>query len=251
MATGVLPICLGRATKLSDIISGYTKKYRVRFDFGIETDTFDTTGNIINISDYIPSKAKIIQAIKEFIGEQLQIPPKYSAKKLNGKKFYEYARKGIEIDIKPNKITIYDINNITVTNKTVEADVICSKGTYIRSLVHDIGLKLNTYATMTDLVRLKVGNILIEDTIVIGDVSTEDIIESIKKMDIFLDSYEKIFANINGAKLLENGNPIPLDYLNKDVLDSKIYQVYNHKKELIGLFHKKNNKLYPKIMLTE
>ena len=167
LATGVLPICIGKATKLSDELLSENKKYYVKMLLGVETDTYDITGKIVfaNTLDY--DDIYIKERIKRFIGKQMQIPPKYSAIKVNGKKAYEYARKDEKVELKPREIEIFDIDDIKVNlrKRQVSFVVSCTKGTYVRSLVHDIGIKLGCGATMIELRRLETGNFDIEDSI--------------------------------------------------------------------------------------
>lgn len=250
MATGVLPICIGSATKLSDIISGYEKAYKVKFELGYETDTEDCTGNILNKVECIDISHKDIKdAILSFIGEYDQIPPMYSAIKINGRRLYEIAREGKEIDRKSRKINIFKIYDIVIDNNIIEMTVDCSKGTYIRSLCRDIGRKLGTYATMTDLVRVKVGNIEYKSTVALSDINVENIDKHIISIEKILDNYPKIKAKKNVRILLDNGNPINIENILENVDINKEYLLYNDINELIGIFYIKDSKLYPKIML--
>ena len=171
VATGVLPILIGDATKLSDNLTAENKAYRVKMLLGVETDTYDITGKIVSASVVNKDEIYIRERIKRFIGVQEQTPPQYSAIKVSGKKAYEYAREGKEVELKPRTIEIHDINNIAVDLKKREVtfDVYCTKGTYVRSLVNDIGRKLGCGATMIDLIRLRNGNFFIEDSIALYD----------------------------------------------------------------------------------
>lgn len=178
MAEGLMITMINGATKLSDILMHQDKIYNVFMILGYETDTLDLEGKIINVSDNITDNNSIINIIKSFINETKQIPPKYSALKINGKKLYELARKNIDIDIKEREIKIYEINNIQIHDdieiikynlnkdlitKIVSFDIKVSSGTYIRSIVRDIGYKLNTYATMIKLNRVQIGKYTLND----------------------------------------------------------------------------------------
>ena len=149
MATGVLPLLIGKGTLCSKYLINHDKKYKVRLKLGKETDTLDSEGKVVK-EEQIPDngliKENVEKVLKTFIGKQEQIPPMYSAIKVKGKKLYEYARKGQEVKIEPRKIEIYNIEllNIDTSNKEIEFIVNCSKGTYIRSLCKDIAIKLDT-----------------------------------------------------------------------------------------------------------
>ena len=149
MATGVLPLLIGKGTLCSKYLINHDKIYQAKIQLGLRTDTADSEGRVIeerNVSDVMLRKENVESILKSFLGKQEQIPPIYSAIKVNGKKLYEYARKNEQIEIKPRKIEIYDINivNVDKEKKQIEFKVHCSKGTYIRSLCEDISKKLNT-----------------------------------------------------------------------------------------------------------
>ena len=165
MATGLLPVCIGKATKLADFIGDYPKEYRAGILFGMTTDTLDITGEVLSQNEFNSSKEEIAAAINSFLGESMQIPPMYSAKKINGKKLYELAREGKEAERKPCRIEIskIDIEEINTLKKTARILVKCSKGTYIRSLIDDIGKNLGCGAVMTSLQRTACGGFSIDD----------------------------------------------------------------------------------------
>ncbi len=156
-ATGVLPVLIGNATKLSDLIMADEKKYTARVVLGITTDTEDTTGEIIEKKDVSVTKEQLDEVIKSFIGEIEQIPPMYSAIKVEGQKLYQLARKGVEIERKPRKITVYSIDVYDFDGQSFMMDVHCGKGTYIRSLCRDIGASLGCGAVMDTLERTMSG----------------------------------------------------------------------------------------------
>ena len=174
-ASGVLPICLGKATKIIDYMMENEKAYRVSFKLGIVTDTYDLEGKIIREKDASNvGKEEIIRVISNFIGNIKQVPPMYSALKQNGVKLYELARKGIEVKREARDITIYKIENIDIQDE-ICMDVYCSKGTYIRSLCFDIGEELGVGATMTKLCRIKNGNFTLENGLNIDDLNEENV----------------------------------------------------------------------------
>ncbi|MFA7673816.1 MAG: tRNA pseudouridine(55) synthase TruB [Clostridia bacterium] len=172
IAEGILIVCIGKTTRLADYIIKKDKTYKTEMLLGISTDTYDTTGAITRYID--PSKLDkviITDTVRSFIGQQIQIPPKYSAKKVDGRKLYEYARNNEDVKIKGASIEIYSINDIRVNDEIYNAEKVirisfevnCSKGTYIRSLCNDIGEKLATGAVMDKLMRTAVGNFKVED----------------------------------------------------------------------------------------
>ncbi|MBQ8043915.1 MAG: tRNA pseudouridine(55) synthase TruB [Clostridia bacterium] len=216
VATGVLPILIGDATKLSDNLTAENKAYRVKMLLGVETNTYDITGKIVYASVVNKDEIYIRERIKRFIGVQKQIPPQDSAIKVEGKRAYQYAREGKEVELKARTIEIYDINNIAVDLKRHEVsfDVYCTKGTYIRSLVNDIGKKLGCGATMVDLTRLKNGNFDIKDSIPLYDflklnfeemkkkiISIDDYYSDLKRINMDESEYTRFF---NGMKLVYN-----------------------------------------------
>lgn len=213
MATGVLPICLGKATRIIEYYDKDYKTYRVRIKLGIETDTYDITGNIINsckISDL--SEKSIREVICSFEGKISQIPPKYSALRVNGKRAYDLAREGKDFELKSRKVIIQsiDILDIDIENYEVSFEVVCSKGTYIRSLTHDIGKKLGCGATMIELERTKSGVFDINKSITLAKllektdseineivIPMEETLELLGKIDI----KEDINKYLNGMSI--------------------------------------------------
>lgn len=241
VATGVLPILIGDATKLSEELTAENKLYRVKMLLGVETNTYDITGTIMFASVVNQDDIYIRERIKRFIGKQEQTPPIYSAIKVNGKRAYQYAREGKEVELKPRIIEIYDINNIAVDIKRHEVtfDVFCSKGTYVRSLVNDIGKKIGCGATMIELTRLKNGDFDIKDSIKLYDFLKLDIKEMNKKV-IPIEKYyydlKKVMLNKEQYTKLYNG--VKLDMEDQDKL-VRVYSMNKYK----GLGQIKNKKL--------
>ncbi len=201
LATGVLPICIGEATKLTNEIISENKTYKVKMLLGVETDTYDVTGKIMFASTVNKDEIYIKERIKRFIGTQEQIPPMYSAIRVNGKRAYSYAREGKNIKLLPRKIEIYSIDNIKVDmeRREVEFVVQCSKGTYIRSLVNDIGKKIGCGAIMIELRRLKTGNFAIEESIPLYDFLKLEYEEMLDRI-ISIEDYYKEAKRINLSK---------------------------------------------------
>ena len=252
MAQGVLPILIGKATQCSKYLINHDKIYKVKLKLGIKTDTADSEGNIIEkteISPEILNEQKILQAINSMKGKQEQIPPIYSAIKVNGKKLYEYARKGQEVEIKPRQIEIYniDLNNIDKENKIIEYTVNCSKGTYIRSLCEDIAKKLGTIGYMENLIRLKAGEFSIENSITLEEIlNAENPYNVLEKNIITLEEFfkDKETINLNEKRLQLFLNGVNLTEQKKD----GIYKIYTNN-NFIGTGTLKGKKLKRDIIL--
>lgn len=233
LATGVLPICIGEATKLSEKLTSETKNYSVKMLLGVETDTYDITGRIVFASVFNKDEIYIKERIKRFIGKQQQMPPKYSAIKVEGKKLYQYARENQDVEIKPREIEIFSIDNIRIDleSKEVAFDVVCSKGTYIRSLVNDIGKKIGCGATMTELRRTKTGSFAIEDSIPLYDFLKLDYMEMLDRIITIEDHYiENKKITLSDDELGKFLNGVKLEVQSSD----QIVRVYN-KGKYIGL----------------
>ncbi|MDT8716416.1 tRNA pseudouridine(55) synthase TruB [Clostridium sp. 19966] len=233
-ASGVLPICLGKATKLIDLIMNGNKKYEVELILGTVTDTYDKEGKIIETKDVEVCENEIIGLINSFKGEIMQVPPMYSALKVNGKRLYELARKGIEVERQARKVTIYDINIINIKNKTVKFDVVCSKGTYIRSLCFDIGNMLGCGAMMGNLKRKSSGIFNIENSINVLDLNENNIYDSIISMEEVLKIYTPITVNKKFYTLLKNGVKVSDKSLIANLQDG-LYRVYDEENNLVGI----------------
>ena len=170
MATGVLPVLLGRAVKASEYMLTSDKHYSAVLLLGITTDTEDVTGNILTECSEIPDEDTVLSAIYSFLGESEQIPPMYSALKVGGKKLCDLARKGEVIEREPRRITVYDISAARINEKEYKIDVVCSKGTYIRTLCADIGKKLNTGAVMKALTRTEASGFTLDESYTLDDL---------------------------------------------------------------------------------
>jgi len=171
IGTGVLPIGIGKSTRLFDYLLKKDKVYRTNFLFGLETDTLDIQGKTLKKTDAIPSLKEFTDAVSYFVGKQNQIPPLYSAKNVNGVRAYDLARAGKNFVLEGKEIEIFDIYDIEQSGNSFNLTVNCSSGTYIRSLCRDIAYKLNSYAIMTSIRRLRSGNFLIEDSHTLDEIS--------------------------------------------------------------------------------
>ena len=249
-ATGVLPLLIGNATKISKYLINHDKEYEAVIQLGKKTTTADIEGEVIEEKE-VPEKIYIEceNILKSFIGKQKQTPPAYSAIKVNGKKLYSYAREGIKIEIEPRNIEIYNIElmNINKEEKQISFRVSCSKGTYIRSLCEDIADKLGTVGYMKDLKRTKVGDFEIKEAITI-----EELKEKFEKND-FLDmiTIENIFKDMPEIELNENNikqylNGVKIVERNQD----GIYRIY-YKNEFNGIGIVKDNKLKRDLVIAE
>lgn len=249
-ATGVLPLLIGEGTKLSKYLIEHDKIYKVRLTLGKKTDSADVEGNVIEekqVDEKNLTNENVQNVLDSFIGKSKQMPPMYSAIKVNGKKLYEYARKGQTVDIEAREIEIFEINLINIENLSIDFTVHCSKGTYIRSLCEDIAKKLDTIGYMEELERLKVGNFCISDSITIEELD-ENKCNSEFLNEHFI-TFEKHFENTNEIILNDRKLSLFLNGVNLsfDLIDG-IYKVYNNG-NFIGIGTVKNNLLKRDIIL--
>lgn len=251
-ATGVLPVCIGRATKIIDYIMDSHKVYEVEFKLGIKTDTYDISGEILEERD--PSSLKdeeILEAVNSFLGEYSQVPPMYSALKQNGVRLYTLARQGIEVEREGRNITIYSLSDIKINNPYVSMRVECSKGTYIRSLCYDIGEKLGVFATMTELNRAETSVFKQEESVNINNLTAENYQDYLISLEDALNQYDRITVNSKYTKLLVNGVRVgDTRYTKDEVIEGRLYRVYDNDKFLgLGSRDKAGFKI-EKLLLT-
>jgi len=233
-AAGVLPVALGQATRLLEYLTADNKSYRVEATFGFETDSGDDTGTVTSRSSGMVAlpRAEIETALASFVGSIQQVPPMYSAIKVDGKKLYELARDGIKVAIEPRNIFISDINLIKVEDEKIVFDVTCSKGTYIRSLCIDIGRKLGCLATMSFLVRTRVGSFSLSEANTLEDLvggSSEFILPA----DKFI-AMPEVFLNEQQVWAFKNGQLVEC-IVDEDV---RLIKVYSADKAFIGIASK-------------
>ena len=239
LAEGVLPILIGKGTLCSKYLINHDKKYIVNLALGQKTETADLEGKIIeekNIPDKSLTQSKIEKVLKSFIGKQQQMPPIYSAIKVNGKKLYEYARKGQNVEIKPREIEIYDIKlmNIDAQKKQIQFEVFCGKGTYIRSLCEDIAEKLETVGYMESLKRIQVGDFKIEESSKIQEL--EENKEDTKYLESKIISIEEIFKNKGKIKLDDRKMQLFLNGVKiTQNQENDIYRIYDKNEKFIGI----------------
>ena len=238
MATGVLLVTVGKATKLFDLMQEKAKTYLATFEFGYLTDTLDSTGEIVQKCEQIPSKNEIIDILPNFIGRISQIPPKYSAKSINGIRAYDLARNGIEFELKSKVVEIFKINLISYESNQLKLEIECGSGTYIRSIGRDIAYALNSLATMTQLVRTKVGNFELNDCL---DIQLIDVVQnSIMPINKVL-NYQKLNLSEQDKNKLLNGQVLNINqtdgmYTVEDELDTVAIVQIKEKKAKMSVF---------------
>lgn len=240
-AQGVLPVCLGKATKVCDLLTDKDKVYKATMLLGIQTDTLDISGKVCNKAVVNVTEQQVRDVISTFVGTIEQVPPMYSALKANGKKLYELAREGKTIERKARKVSIYDITIDEICLPEVVMTVSCSKGTYIRSLCDDIGTKLGCYGCMKDLLRTKVACFDIGDAYKISEI--EKLKESIVlPVDMLFENIPAVNTVLMAQKLIENGNRIPAEMINADgnkqrkYDDEGRYRIYNPEDSFVGIY---------------
>lgn len=242
-ATGVLPVCLGKATKLCDMLTDKNKTYETVMLLGKSTDTQDVSGTVLSegsIKDIDDDAVK--RCIGEFVGEYLQIPPMYSALKVNGKKLYELARQGIEVERKARPVVIYEINVIEMNLPRVRMEVSCSKGTYIRTLCHDIGQKLGCGACMEELVRTKVSCFTLSDSLTLSEIQelrdAERLEEVLVPIDKMFSEYQAVTLKKEFAAFAYNGNWFMPKHICEriELDDGKQVRVYDEEGHFIAIY---------------
>lgn len=242
-ATGVLPVCLGKATKACDMMTEKSKVYETVLLLGVTTDTEDMTGRILNTSPVTCSEKEAEVAIGSFLGSYEQIPPMYSAIKVNGKKLYELAREGKTIERTPRPVTLYELTILSMDLPRVRLRITCSKGTYIRSLCRDIGAKLGCGGCMEKLVRTRVGHFQIENALTLNQIEAYAkkgrINEIIEPIDRIFASCPAVFASIQDRKLVQNGNPLTEKriLLSQDMKKAGQWiRLYDDEKQFVGIY---------------
>lgn len=242
MATGVLPTAVGRGTALCSMLTEKRKTYRAVMHLGITTDTQDRTGNIISEKPVCVTEERILEAVRSFEGDQMQVPPMYSAIKVNGKKLYELAREGKSIERTPRPVTFYSICVTDISLPLVTMTVECSKGTYIRTLCNDIGELLGCGGMMEELTRTASGEFTLDDAHTLSEVeeafNNGRIDEFIIPVEAVLGIYPEVRAKEKAEKLLRNGNPVNENLIsgNADGLPEGTVRMYLHDGTFIGLY---------------
>ncbi|MBO4982001.1 MAG: tRNA pseudouridine(55) synthase TruB [Lachnospiraceae bacterium] len=212
-ATGVLPVCLGSATRLCDLLTDKDKEYVAELLLGVTTDTQDTTGQVLSrtqVGEGTFPEETVREAVLSFVGEYAQVPPMYSALKVNGKKLYELARDGREVERRARQVTIYEIEILKISLPIVKLKVLCSKGTYIRTLCADIGERLGCGGTMQSLLRTRVSRFALEDAVTLAQLQelkdSGRLMEAVIPVDSVFSEYPALHVQEKWRRLLENGN---------------------------------------------
>ena len=247
-ATGVLPVCVGKATKLCELLLDKEKAYEAVMLLGVTTDTEDMTGTVLTETKSQITEEEVRAAAEKFTGVYGQIPPMYSALKVDGKRLYELAREGKEVERKPREVEIFENTPLSFEKdeagyvKTVTLRVRCSKGTYIRSLLRDMGEFLGCGACMKTLVRTKAGAFEIESAVTLAQVeqAREEgrLSDLILPIDSFLVKYPAVYVAAEYTKYLMNGNQLSLSMLTEKItpVDGDGFRVYDETKKLVGLY---------------
>ena len=239
LATGVLVVAVGKATKLINYLENQDKTYVAEALFGIQTDSYDILGNVLNKDDLSnPTDSEIDSQLEILKGSETQIPPIYSAIKVNGKKLYDYAKNGEMVEILPRKIKIHSLKRVSnIIDKKVSIEVSANKGFYVRSLINDLGISLNTYAVMSNLIRTKAGKY---------DISISQTLEEIKENGPIIHSIEDTFSHLKRidvndymAKLVLNG--VILD--ERQFSLNEMFKIY-HNDKLIAIYEPFDDKKY-------
>ena len=242
-ATGVLPVCLGKATKLCDMLTDKNKTYETVMLLGKVTDTQDISGVVLSaIATDKLNQESVKETILSFVGDYMQVPPMYSALKVNGKKLYELAREGVEVERKARPVTILDIKIKEINLPRVRMEVSCSKGTYIRTLCHDIGEKLGCGACMEELIRTRVSRFKLEDSLTLSQVQELKEAGNLDKILVPIDEmfsdYEAITLKEEFMSFVYNGNTFLPKHVKQyiELVDGKIVRVYDDKGNFIAVY---------------
>lgn len=237
-AEGVLPVCLGNATKVCELLTDKDKEYEAELLLGVVTDTQDISGEVLSEREVTVSEAEVREVILAFQGEYLQVPPMYSALKVNGQKLCDLARQGITVERKARPVTIHEIEILDVKLPVVRMRVHCSKGTYIRTLCQDIGEKLGCGGCMQSLLRTRVSEFRIEDALRLSEIEEKlkkgeaDFVHSVDS--VFL-KYPRLVAPVQAQKLVDNGNRIPA-VMFPDADFSERVRMYDSEEHFIGIY---------------
>jgi len=252
-ATGVLPVLLGVATKAQDILPNHDKEYVASLKFGIKTDTLDIWGEVLSEEKSSVTKESLENIIPDFTGDIMQVPPMYSALKQNGKRLYDLARQGIEVKREARPITIYSLNlqDFNEDEQTAKIRVSCSKGTYIRSLIDDIGKALDTFAVMTSLIRTNACGFSLSESISMDELKNltpEEIKSKLLPIERLFDTYRKVTVSEAQSIRFKNGGALGLERLRtlpKDYSENEIFRVkFNDKFLGLGIIKDKELKIF-------
>ncbi len=239
-AEGVLPVCLGKGTKLCDLLTDRDKIYETVLLLGQSTDTQDTTGAVMERSEVSVLEEQVKEAIMSFVGEYAQVPPMYSALKVNGQKLCDLARAGKEVERKPRQVRIHQIEILDMDLPRVRMSVSCSKGTYIRTLCHDIGEKLGCHGCMERLLRTRSGMFCLERSVTLSEVEK---LRDEGRLDEIIQSVDEVFKGLASVTLKEesqklgyNGNPFKKSDVEQESEALGEVRVYDQEGRFIGIY---------------
>lgn len=241
-AEGVLPVCLGKATKVCDLLTDKDKEYEATLLLGVETDTQDMSGTVLNRSSDYPTEDNVRAVIASFVGDIMQVPPMYSALKVNGQKLCDLARAGVTVERKARPVHVYSIDILEINIPEVRIRVHCSKGTYIRTLCNDIGLKLGCYGTMKYLIRTRVSHFELSKAIRLSEIESFvkengiDNLPFIETVDSLFTMYKEYHVGIESEKIVYNGNRIPVKLILGIEAFDEIIRIYDWNNKFIGLY---------------
>ncbi len=254
-AEGVLPVCLGSGTKLCDMLTDKDKEYVAELLLGVKTDTQDITGKVLCEKEPVCEESLIRECVMSFAGEYMQVPPMYSALKVNGKKLYELARSGKEVERQARPVTIHEIEIMEINVPIVKMRVACSKGTYIRTLCEDIGEKLGCGGTMKSLLRTKVGNFTLDKALTLQQLEE---VRDAGEIEKILFPVDKAFEDCQAlhvlpeyVKLIDNGNAFYANQTveNKRYVDAPLVRVYGNDKFYGVYTYERENRRYKPVKM--
>ncbi|MEY3792250.1 MAG: tRNA pseudouridine synthase [Pseudomonadota bacterium] len=250
MATGLLPICLGEATKFSHRLLDAHKSYIATIQLGITTSTGDQEGEVISEKEVVLNEAQLKDTLKKFIGDTTQIPPMYSALKFEGRPLYEYAREGIEIERKSRQIKIFDIKLINIEKSIITIEVLCSKGTYIRTLAEDIGQTMGCGAHLKGLERTQTGNFQLSEALSIEALEAMPMAsreKALMPIDVLLEELSSIKLNMAELDAIKKGQSI--DFMSKN---DKEVRLYSPSGQFVGVGQPDlKGRLFPKRLIAK
>lgn len=239
-AEGVLPVCLGKGTKLCGMLTDHDKTYEAVLLLGQSTDTQDATGTVLERAEVSVTEEEVRKAVLSFVGPYEQVPPMYSALKVNGQKLCDLARAGKEVERRARPVEIYGIDILEIDLPRVRMSVDCSKGTYIRTLCHDIGEKLGCHGCMEKLLRTKVGRFLLEDSLTLSQVERlrdeNRLEEAVLPIDRVFGEYPAVILAEHASRLGYNGNPFGKADVSFAEAEGEKVRVYDHTRVFIGIY---------------
>ncbi len=246
MATGVLVLGLGQGVRVSEYLTDHDKTYRARVRLGVETDTYDATGRIVSTRAVSLTPTEITAALYSFVGKISQVPPAHSAVQREGVRAYKLARRGVAVELEPRAIEIYAIDLREVTGDEVEFDVRCSKGTYIRSLAHDLGQKLGTGGHLSALTRLASGPFTLAQSLTLEEIERAagegHLAQHLLPMDLALTQFDALYLDAESARAIRHGRFIPLP----GDLTTPLVRAYDENRKLLALLEREDSLLKPK-----